>query len=215
VKSWLEVIAPANSRSIGAKRLSPSTKPTGTPFSQLATTSTQTNYQDPDAITRDGIKPDEYNQRVEHGLLQAVWEYIRRGQIQTAKEACEKAGEPWRAESISGGELYSVSTAFTDPQYDREEGPIGNKTRGLWKGTCYALAKEATTDIYERAIYGALCGDIQSVCNSPNCQDTWITIFLQLSNIDIRLIHNHRFSLSAQAGKIMHGSDTMHWWKVW
>ncbi|KAF9909156.1 Nucleoporin nup84 [Linnemannia zychae] len=163
VKSWLEVIAPANSRGIGSKRIVPTTKPTGAPFSQFATTSTQVNYQDPDATTRDGVKLDEYNQRVEHGLLQAVWEYIRRGQIQTAKETCEKAGEPWRAESISGGELYSVSTAFTDPQYDREEGPIGNKTRGLWKGTCYALANEATADQYERAIYGALCGDIQSV----------------------------------------------------
>ncbi|KAG0379765.1 hypothetical protein BGX24_011787 [Mortierella sp. AD032] len=162
VKSWLEVIAPVNTPHIGTKRVSPA-KPAGILFSQPATTSTQTNYQDPDATTRDGVKLDEYNQRVEHGLLQAVWEYIRRGQIQEAKEACEKAGEPWRAESISGGDLYSVSTAFTDPKYDRVDGPIGNKTRGLWKGTCYALAKETTADQYERAIYGALCGDIQSV----------------------------------------------------
>ncbi|KAF9154516.1 Nucleoporin nup84 [Linnemannia schmuckeri] len=163
VKSWLEVIAPPTNTRIGTKRISPSTKPAGAFFSQPATTTTQSNYQDPDATTRDGVKLDEYNQRVEHDLLQAVWEYIRRGQVQNAKDACEKAGEPWRAESISGGDLYSVSTAFTDPQYDREEGPIGNKTRGLWKGTCYALAKETTANQYERAIYGALCGDIPSV----------------------------------------------------
>ncbi|KAG0315535.1 Nucleoporin nup84 [Linnemannia gamsii] len=162
VKSWLEVIAPPTNPHLGVKRISPA-KPAGAFFSQPATATTQTNYQDPDATTRDGVKLDEHNQRVEHDLLQTVWEYIRRGQVQKAKDACEKAGEPWRAESISGGDLYSVSTAFTDPQYDREEGPIGNKTRGLWKGTCYALAKETASDQYERAIYGALCGDIPSV----------------------------------------------------
>lgn len=166
MKSWLEVIAPPTNPRVGAKRISPSAKPASSLFSQPATTTAQTNYQDPDATTRDGVKLDEYNQRVEHDLLLAVWEYIRRGQVQKAKDACENAGEPWRAESISGGDLYSVSTAFTDPQYDREEGAIGNKTRGLWKGTCYALAKESTADQYERAIYGALCGDIPSVCNA-------------------------------------------------
>ncbi|OAQ29773.1 nuclear pore protein 84/107 [Linnemannia elongata AG-77] len=163
VKSWLEVIAPPTNPRVGAKRISPSAKSASSLFSQPATTTAQTNYQDPDATTRDGVKLDEYNQRVEHDLLLAVWEYIRRGQVQKAKDACENAGEPWRAESISGGDLYSVSTAFTDPQYDREEGAIGNKTRGLWKGTCYALAKESTAEQYERAIYGALCGDIPSV----------------------------------------------------
>ncbi|KAF9108716.1 hypothetical protein BGX29_008248 [Mortierella sp. GBA35] len=164
VKSWLEVIAPLPNPRIGTKRLPSAAKPTIPLFSKPTTTiTTQPNFQDPDATTRDGFKLDEYNQRVEHDLLQTVWEYIRRGQIQKAKDACEQAGESWRAESISGGDLYTVTTAFTDPQYDREEGPHGNKTRGLWKGTCYAIAKDTTADQYERAIYGALCGDIPSV----------------------------------------------------
>ncbi|KAF9922764.1 Nucleoporin nup84 [Linnemannia zychae] len=163
VKTWLEVIAPPPTSRAGIKRLSTPIKPANMLFSQPAVMTTQSNFQDPDATTRDRAKPDEYNQRVEHDLLRTVWEYIRRGNLHQAKDACDKAGEPWRAESISGGDLYSVSTAFTDPQYDREDGPIGNKTRGLWKGTCYALANETTADRYERAVYGALCGDIESV----------------------------------------------------
>ncbi|KAI8360406.1 nuclear pore protein 84/107 [Mortierella sp. GBAus27b] len=126
-------------------------------------TPSKTEYQDPDATTRDNFKPSESNQHIEHDLLKTVWEYIRRGQIQEARKACIKAGEPWRADSISGGELYSVSPAFVDPVYDQGQDPVGNKTRSLWKGTCYALSKEATADQYERAIYGALCGDILSV----------------------------------------------------
>ncbi|KAK3808490.1 MAG: nuclear pore protein 84/107 [Benniella sp.] len=121
------------------------------------------DYQDPDAVTRDKVKLSESNQRIEQDLLKTVWEYIRRGQIQEASNACIKAGEPWRADSISGGELYSVSPAFTDPVHDQGQGPIGNKTRSLWKGTCYALANEVSADRYERAIYGALSGDIPSV----------------------------------------------------
>ncbi|KAI8597581.1 nuclear pore protein 84/107 [Dissophora ornata] len=163
VKLWLEIIAPTVTPRIMKKTYSQQTSIRPSFSFAPKPISTRPEYMDPDATTRDGTKLNENNQRVERDLLKTVWEYIRRGQIQRAKEACVKAGEPWRAESIGGGELYSVSLAFTDPTYDRDEGPIGNKTRGLWKGTCFALANESTADQYERAIYGALCGDVPSV----------------------------------------------------
>ncbi|KAG0214493.1 Nucleoporin nup84 [Mortierella sp. GBA30] len=163
VKAWLEVIAPPVTPLIMTKDHTPAPR-TQISFSfSTPASSTKPKYQDPDAVSRDGVKPSEQNQRVEHDLLRAVWQYIRRGQLQQARKACINAGEHWRAESISGGDPYSVAIAFTDPAYDREEGPIGNKTRGLWKGTCYALANEPSADQYERAVYGALCGDVQSV----------------------------------------------------
>ncbi|KAG0006490.1 hypothetical protein BGZ65_007375 [Modicella reniformis] len=163
VKYWLELVAPTFAPRIMTKTYMPQSS-LRQPFSFAnPPSSNKPEYQDPDATTRDKTKLSEINQRIEHDLLKAVWEYIRRGQIEIARNACVKAGEPWRAESISGGELYSVSLAFTDPEYDQQEGPIGNKTRSLWKGTCYALAKETSADQYERAIYGALCGDIPSV----------------------------------------------------
>ncbi|KAI7828810.1 nuclear pore protein 84/107 [Gamsiella multidivaricata] len=163
VRLWLETIAPPFNSNAVAKTFTQQTS-IGSAFSFGPRPSPiKPEYLDPDAVTRDRIKLSESNQLIEHNLLRTVWEYIRRGQLQEAKDACVKAGEPWRAESISGGEPYSVSIAFTDPQYDREEGLIGNKTRGLWKGTCYALANEASADQYERAVYGALCGDVPSV----------------------------------------------------
>ncbi|KAG0295887.1 Nucleoporin nup84, partial [Dissophora globulifera] len=162
VKLWLEIIAPPFAPHIMKKTYSRSA---GTSSFSLGRplVSSKTEYLDPDASTRDETKLSENNERIEHGLLRTVWGYIRRGQLQKAKDACVNAGEPWRAESIGGGDLYSVSVAFTDPTHDREEGPIGNKTRSLWKGTCFAIANEATADNYERAIYGALCGDVSSV----------------------------------------------------
>ncbi|KAF9967135.1 Nucleoporin nup84 [Mortierella alpina] len=170
VKVWLEVIAPHISPLITPKNHKPAPKAQMSFSFSAPADSSAPKYQDPDAPTRDGVRFSDHNQRAEHDLLRAVWQYIRRGQHQQARKACISAGEHWRAESISGGAPYAVSIAFTDPAYDRDEGLSGNKTRGLWKGTCYALAKEKSADQFERAVYGALCGDVESVI--PVCS-TW------------------------------------------
>ncbi|KAI1319933.1 hypothetical protein EDD11_002608 [Mortierella claussenii] len=166
VKVWLETIAPrftpiAMSKTYNSQANTPA-RPTFS-FSSSQQTSIKKEYQDPDASTRDGTKMSERNQRAEQDLLKTIWEYIRRGKIEEAKKACVHAKEHWRAESIGGGEFYSVPIAFTDPVYDREDDRHGNKTRSLWKGTCYALANDPAADKYERAIYGALSGDVPSV----------------------------------------------------
>ncbi|KAF9904788.1 hypothetical protein BX616_001201, partial [Lobosporangium transversale] len=172
VKTWLETIAPEFTPIALAKTYAQQTnntfsRPTlafGAPRTHSATSPLSKKvYIDPDATTRDGTKLGEGNQRAEQDLLRTVWEYIRRGNVEDAKRACIKANEHWRAESIGGGSFYSVPIAFKDPVYDREDDRHGNKTRSLWKGTCYALATEPTVDKYERAIYGALCGDVSSV----------------------------------------------------
>lgn len=147
-----------------------STKPAFSfqPSSQLASPSQKGGYQDPDALTRDGTKLSEQNQNAERDLLKTVWEHVRRGHMQDAKEACVKAGEHWRAESIGGGELYTELPEFSGLDTGRPHGPQGNKSRSLWKGTCYALANDTSADQYERAIYGALSGDVNTV--SPMCR---------------------------------------------
>jgi nuclear pore complex protein Nup107 len=164
VKAWLEITAPSFRPQVGTK-LSQQSQPFAKPsFFSNSPKPASTTFQDPDAVTRDGFKPSEQNQRIEQDLLRTVWEYIRRGDLKKAQDACTQAGEPWRADSIGGGQLCSVSTAFTDPQYDRSEAPIGNETRGLWKGTCYALSQDSSASQFEKAVYGALSGDIDTVC---------------------------------------------------
>jgi len=163
VKAWLEITAPSFRPQIRAKlaQQSPSfARPSM--FSSPSRPASTTN-QDPDAVTREGFKPSEQNQRIEQDLLKTVWEYVRRGDLKKAQEACTQAGEPWRSDSIGGGQLCSVSIMFTDPQYDRSEAPVGNEARGLWKGTCYALAQGSSASQFERAVYGALSGDVDTV----------------------------------------------------
>ncbi|KAF9583870.1 Nucleoporin nup84 [Lunasporangiospora selenospora] len=190
VKLWLEIIAPVFTPQTGSIQY------TQKPFGLMSSTKSI----DPDVTTRDGTKGTEHNQHVEHELLKTVWEYIRRGQLDKAKDACRKAGEPWRADSISGGDLYSVSALFRDPQHERNDGTTGNKTRGLWKGTCYALASDTTADPYERAVYGALSGDVTSVLSVCSTWEdhTWVMYNALLeSMIEGRLSQFHRGGVSS------------------
>ncbi|KAI9239142.1 MAG: nuclear pore protein 84/107 [Podila humilis] len=169
VKAWLQEIAPSFNQTIMKKNYGAasiiSAKPAFSfqPSSQLASPSQKGGYQDPDALTRDGTKLSEQNQSAERELLKTVWEHVRRGHMQDAKEACVKAGEHWRAESIGGGEFYTELPEFSGLDTGRPHGPQGNKSRSLWKGTCYALASDTSADQYERAIYGALSGDVNTV----------------------------------------------------
>ncbi|KAF9406299.1 Nucleoporin nup84, partial [Podila epigama] len=176
VKAWLQEIAPKFTPIVTAKNYSgTSLLNSRSPFSfqtssHLTGGAQSSENQDPDAATRDGAKLNDHNERAERDLLKTVWEYIRRGNMEEAKEACIKAGEHWRAESIGGGEFYTELPAFGVLDAESTDIPRGNKSRSLWKGTCYNLANDATADQYERAIYGALSGDVASVL--PVCF-TW------------------------------------------
>ncbi|GJJ77974.1 nuclear pore complex protein Nup107 [Entomortierella parvispora] len=163
VKAWLEITAPPFRPQIRTKLAQPLPSLSRPSMFSSPSRPTASTNRDPDAVSREGFKPSEQNQRIEQDLLKTVWEYVRRGDLKKAQEACTQAGESWRADSIGGGQLCSVSIMFTDPQYDRSEAPVGNEGRGLWKGTCYALAQDNSADQFERAVYGALSGDVDTV----------------------------------------------------
>lgn len=40
---------------------------------------------------------------------------------------------------------------------------MGNRNRTLWKAVCRSLCSKTSLDEYERALYGALSGDVKSV----------------------------------------------------
>jgi nuclear pore complex protein Nup107 len=48
-------------------------------------------------------------------------------------------------------------------------GVEGNPFLSSWKRACYQLSNEAAMDGYERAIYAALCGNLESML--PVCSD--------------------------------------------
>ncbi|KAI9841756.1 MAG: Nucleoporin nup84 [Sclerophora amabilis] len=136
---------------------------------------------DPDAVTRQERVMEKQDEYFERATWVACWEMLRRGRSWAEiREWCKDRVEGWRAMSLRGGipawdmaidgEDVSASIAeFGDPStLSRDDGlPMsqicGNRSRSLWRRMCFALARTGGMDEYERAIYGFLGGDLDSV----------------------------------------------------
>ena len=108
---------------------------------------------DPDAPLRQAkglMTEDEENER---NLLKQVFAHLRIGDLKGAQRLCRDSNNHWRAASLSG-------KSSSDP------GNLNNS----WRKMCFQLARQPQVDRYERAVYGIVCGDLDSVV--PVCQ-TW------------------------------------------
>ncbi|XP_068205657.1 nuclear pore complex protein Nup107-like [Palaemon carinicauda] len=115
---------------------------------------------DPDATLRQGRNLHDLDQEDEMRLLRCVFAHIRSGQISMAQELCIRAGHHWRAATLEGWKLHH------DPNHTdaSQRNPIfGNPYRDVWKAVAWRIASDERLPVYERAIYGALCGQLQSV----------------------------------------------------
>ncbi|KAI9665232.1 MAG: Nucleoporin nup84 [Trizodia sp. TS-e1964] len=125
---------------------------------------------DPDAVTRQKRtleKPDQY---FEEAIWRACWTMLRRGKDKEYILGwCARRLETWRAASMSGSEPAWDSTidGHREIDLDSDQRPIsqvtGNRSRALWRRMCYQLCLRAGLSDYERAVYGALSGDLPSV----------------------------------------------------
>jgi len=119
----------------------------------------------------------------ETSLLHSVFMMIRAGKIQDACELCTKAGQPWRAASISGGNLMHE---LVDGQ--GKASFAGNPKFALWRRTCWKLGRKSAAfsgkrgnknnanghldkSSYEAAIYSALGNDFDTLVKSPVLRD--------------------------------------------
>lgn len=122
---------------------------------------------DPDAPIREGKRLEEKDVEFERNLLKTMYLHIRAGEYDQAAEIARESGNQWRAASLQG------CVERRDPEVDGtgESATMeGNVNKPLWRRMCYALARQSGIDIYERAMYGALCGDLMTVL--PVCP-TW------------------------------------------
>jgi nuclear pore complex protein Nup107 len=105
---------------------------------------------DPDATLRQGkglVTEDEDNERK---LMKQVFAYLHIGDIKGAQQVCRDSNNHWLAASLSGNSV--------DP----------TKLNNNWRKMCFQLARQPQVDRYERAVYGVVCGDLDSVV--PVCE---------------------------------------------
>lgn len=111
---------------------------------------------DPDAMTRQGRKLEPHDEYFERAIWLGCFHLLRRGRSMTEiRDWCTERTETWRAATISA---LPLSTLGDDDVPDFEPSSFI-----LWRRMCYALVKSGGTDDWERAVYGVLSGDIDSV----------------------------------------------------
>ncbi|EKM74849.1 hypothetical protein AGABI1DRAFT_80653 [Agaricus bisporus var. burnettii JB137-S8] len=136
---------------------------------------------DPDVLSREDGKtlaPDDAS--YDKSLIQALYGYIRAGQLEEAIELCRKAYQPWRAASIRGSLLFTWRALSTKPRDEDEEEDNeepnfwqGNRNRRLWKITCTKAALNSALSENERILYAALVPTPQtSTVLKASCR-TW------------------------------------------
>ncbi|KYQ91518.1 nucleoporin [Tieghemostelium lacteum] len=110
---------------------------------------------DADAMGRLNAELDEHDERSENHFLQAVWSLVRAGDIEGASALCVDMGQSWRAQTFIG---------FQPSNYQQSLNFQGNPFNNLWRSNCQHLSERAR-NIYERAIYGSLCGNLEPLLN--------------------------------------------------
>lgn len=136
---------------------------------------------DPDAVTRERHVLEHQDQYFEQSMWLACWQMLRRGKgWSEIREWCRDRAEAWRAVSLRGAmpaldaiiddakALLEPNFSSSDASQDSRDGRMmteiqGNRNRALWRRMCFALTQKGGLNEYERAVYGTLAGDLDSV----------------------------------------------------
>ncbi|GMH49630.1 hypothetical protein TrLO_g5839 [Triparma laevis f. longispina] len=132
----------------------------------------------------------------ESSLLSSCLQFLRAGELQEACELCEKAGQPWRAASFSGGNL--TGEVVTSVEEGKME-IMGNSDFLLWRRICWNLSrslKNAPTnkimgsslyppEVYESLIYAALSNDRETLLGSGLLKGFFDRLW-----VNFRCLHN-------------------------
>lgn len=132
---------------------------------------------DPDAPFRNKTSIVHADKEVEIRLFKHLFRFMRAGKLDEGQKLARRVGYYWLSGVLDGWELYS------DPNIEEENiglvaidhpsniRPIkGNKKRDIWKKTCFRSSRTQGLNSFEKAIFGALGGNLKSVL--PVC-NTW------------------------------------------
>ena len=117
---------------------------------------------DPDASVRGPGAWDMEDMHYEKALIRSLFEYVRAGELDMALDLCVQTSQSWRAASLRGAIFYHDPDVSAPSDGDLA-GPLGNRTRSIWRRIAWKAALNVSLDPYERALYGALCGELSSV----------------------------------------------------
>ncbi|XP_072042829.1 nuclear pore complex protein Nup107-like [Amphiura filiformis] len=126
------------------------------------------SHVDPDAPIRENKPLADLDKEDEARLLREVFMMIRAGQLEEAQRLCKKCGQAWRAATLEGWRLYHDNNMKAVPASGDLATVEGNPYRDIWKAVCWRMAEDERFNIYERAVYAALSGNLREIL--PACE---------------------------------------------
>uniref|UniRef100_A0A060T2J3 Nuclear pore complex protein n=1 Tax=Blastobotrys adeninivorans TaxID=409370 RepID=A0A060T2J3_BLAAD len=160
-------------------------------------------HMDPDAPLRENKKIAQEDEEFDNTFFRYIFELLLGNHVEKAQKMCERTGNLSLKLAIRG------TNEYIDPEIDghaldvniigKEASGIDNKT--LWRRMCYQMSQAAGIGPYERAVYGLLCGDLQSVlplCDSWEKQFIAYMLHIVYSEAEIPLLENGRISSNEQ-----------------
>ncbi|CAF1067642.1 unnamed protein product [Adineta ricciae] len=108
------------------------------------------------------------DEQEENDLLQIVFSLLRVGEYSKAKNLCKSTGYHWLAAILCANELYHDENYYCSEASDFVYPVEGNQKRIQWTENMYELCMDMRLKLYERAIYGLLCGRIEALI--PVCK---------------------------------------------
>ncbi|KAK9320819.1 nuclear pore protein 84/107 [Lipomyces orientalis] len=127
-------------------------------------TATVVKTLDPDGPLRENnatIHPDDAE--FDRSLFRHVFALLQAGDYEAAQQVCDQTGNYTLTAAMNG------MVEYRDPVLDgvvlnpQETVARGTKRKALWRRMCLQLARAPQADKFERAIYGLLAGDLDSV----------------------------------------------------
>lgn len=133
---------------------------------------------DPDALLRQKHSLQAQDEFHERATWMTCWKMLRQGEDWTKiREWAQSRLENWRAVSLCGSSLEAKTTETRTPIDDSHTRLMNSRGQDSWRTACSALAQNANADDFERAVYGLLCGDSDTVVKVCSSWDDYLYVY--------------------------------------
>lgn len=133
---------------------------------------------DPDALLRQKHSLQAQDEFHERATWMTCWKMLRQGEDWTKiREWAQSRLENWRAVSLCGSSLEAKTTETRTPIDDSHTRLMNSRGQDSWRTACSALAQNPNADDFERAVYGLLCGDSDTVVKVCSSWDDYLYVY--------------------------------------
>lgn len=133
---------------------------------------------DPDALLRQKHSLQAQDEFYERATWMTCWKMLRQGENWTKiREWAQSRLENWRAVSLCGSSVDGNSTKTRTPVDDGLTRLMNARAQDSWRAACSALARNTSAGDFERAVYGLLCGESDSVVKVCSSWDDYLYVY--------------------------------------